>query len=541
MTLDLHSYQQRLIGWALLPLALALLAAAAAFMYMFHSQQVAAAQRRVDTMAAEIDANLSRHIQGLRTLGAESVAPSANRTLAQLYANAVAYERAAGFPVLLTDETRHIWLSSARPLGEVLPSVPTPAGPSALETALRSGQAQVGNVVPGPIAGRPVVPIIMPVPELPGRKAWITSLPTDLWQRRMDQAEIPAGWNVVLLDGNGQVIAGHGADFKTAMSPSASGWRFTATGQQAPWTSVIHASHWTLFKLQFRLGVALLLVLALVGTSAAWLAKRSSHKLHAAIAQLSDSGAAPASPDGPTPRIVEIDAVHRELQRLRATGHAIERRERERIARDLHDGVQQHLAAMQMSVEHAQARVVRSDAEAAALLQESINHSRQVIDELGHTINNLRPAAITDLGLVAAIEHMAQRLMRLTDLQIEVETIDDQDMLKNLPEAVSDCVFRVVQECLNNVRKHAQASFVHVVLDTTDGWDLQLQVTDDGIGIASDAVPKVNSFGLISMRQRVMALGGTLEVQPGRLDGVASGTSVQVRVPLRPAGGHIGL
>ena len=89
--------------------------------------------------------------------------------------------------------------------------------------------------------------------------------------------------------------------------------------------------------------------------------------------------------------------------------------------------------------------------------------------------------------------------------------------------------------------KHAQASFVHVVLDTTDGWDLQLQVTDDGIGIASDAAPKVNSFGLISMRQRVMALGGALEVQPGRLDDVASGTSVQVRVPLRLAGGLVGL
>ena len=111
---------------------------------------------------------------------------------------------------------------------------------------------------------------------------------------------------------------------------------------------------------------------------------------------------------------MEIDAVHRERQRLRATGHAIERRERERIARDLHDGVQQHLAAMQMAVEHAHERVARSDAEAAALLRESINHSRQVIDELGHTINNLRPAAIADLGLVTAIEHMAQRVMRLT-------------------------------------------------------------------------------------------------------------------------------
>ena len=230
--------------------------------------------------------------------------------------------------------------------------------------------------------------------------------------------------------------------------------------------------------------------------------------------------------------------MQEELQRLRAEEHAIERRERERIARDLHDGVQQYLAAVQMSVQQAHAQNIPPYV--AELLEHSLLASTQALSELSHVVNNLRPAAIHEVGLVAALEQMAQRLMALTDLQIEIEWVGSEAAFKELPEPISECAFRVAQECLNNVRKHAKASFVLMQLDASDTWDLSLQITDDGVGMLPTASQKASSFGLHSMRQRVVALGGVLEVLPGRLDGESCGTSVQVRLPLSPADSGIG-
>ena len=155
-----------------------------------------------------------------------------------------------------------------------------------------------------------------------------------------------------------------------------------------------------------------------------------------------------------------------------------------------------------------------------------------MIEELHHIINDLRPPALDHLGLIAALEQLGRSVGALTGLAITVESTADPDTLEALPADVADCMFRLVQECLNNVRKHARASLVRVEIALSDPRTLVVQVSDDGVGIDADAPARPGSFGHIGMRQRVSALGGTLEIRSDRRGRPSSGTIVRAAVPL---------
>lgn len=528
----LYSYQQRLIGWAMLPLALALVALTMTCMYWSYQRQTEFTQRQLDRMAEEIDDNLRQHIQGLKALAALSVIPSALRTREELHQQAMAYQQAAGVPVLLAESDRSIWLSSARDLNVPLPNLPDAPGQSALEVALLSGKPAISNLVMGSLLGAPVVSIVMPVRELPGRKAWITSLPAALWQGLVDKKRLSEGWTLVVLDGNGKIIGSRGDHVQEALQSSSGGGRFEAQSLMTPWMVVSYAPPWVFYQPQIRLGLVLVVILGVVYASALWLTRRSSRKLHAAIAQLSNSAITAAPAGGPIPRIFEVEAVHEELRRLRVAEHEAESKERQRMARELHDGLQQYLAASQMSIEVAYDRVGHQDTQTARLLRDSLRNSRHVVEELHHIINNLRPAALTHLGLLDALDHMVQSVSRRTGLLIELEVAGPGDALHVLPEDISDCLYRAVQECLNNVRKHAQASFVHVLVDVSDPRTLMLQVSDDGVGWTDEARAHPEGFGLAGMQQRVGAMGGSLEVERGHDGDPTRGTTVRARCPL---------
>ncbi len=139
----------------------------------------------------------------------------------------------------------------------------------------------------------------------------------------------------------------------------------------------------------------------------------------------------------------------------------------------------------------------------------------------------LRPGVLDKLGLTAALEWLAHETEGHSDLVVQIEA-DDVDSA--LDELISVTLFRIVQEALTNVVRHAQACIVEIHLTTT-AEGIVLEIRDDGEGIPMDTINSSESLGIISMRERAMLINGCLSIH-----GVSGqGTTVSVTVPLQPA------
>jgi signal transduction histidine kinase len=216
-----------------------------------------------------------------------------------------------------------------------------------------------------------------------------------------------------------------------------------------------------------------------------------------------------------------------EAERLRHSLEAAEQ-ERKRWARELHDETLQALGGLRML--HSTA--LRSDADAAgqqAALKGGIELIDAEIDNLSAMIAELRPASLDEIGLVPALRTLAERKGREGKLTVDVlARLDDGDT--RLPDETESLLYRLVQEALNNVVKHAEASRVEAVLERSSSG-VEITVRDDGRGF--DPSSTNGGFGLIGMRERVELAGGDLKIEatPGQ------GTSVWATIPLPSAGG----
>ncbi len=198
-------------------------------------------------------------------------------------------------------------------------------------------------------------------------------------------------------------------------------------------------------------------------------------------------------------------------------------RERERWARELHDDTLQGLAAIRISLATAlkseeQERGNRIEVAAG----EAIEHLKGQIDELSRLINDLRPASLERLGLSAALQALAEETSARGDFEIETE-IEIEETLSGDEERA---VFRLVQEALNNVLKHASAQSANVSARLID-HQVQILVRDDGCGFDPDS--EAGGRGLLGMRERVELLGGEIEVSSGP----EGGTRISARVPVQ--------
>jgi signal transduction histidine kinase len=155
----------------------------------------------------------------------------------------------------------------------------------------------------------------------------------------------------------------------------------------------------------------------------------------------------------------------------------------------------------------------------SALIDESIRNVRRVAADL-------RPAVLDDLGLTAALEWLVREFSSRSGLQCTLQVHVDE---RQVTPQVAITLFRILQEALTNVARHAQASTVHTSL-TADAHALVLQVTDDGRGIESGDVFSPGSIGLTGMRQRAESVGGSLSI-----NGDQHGTVLVARVPARQA------
>lgn len=216
------------------------------------------------------------------------------------------------------------------------------------------------------------------------------------------------------------------------------------------------------------------------------------------------------------------------LGRLLRKVIAAQEEERKRLARELHDETSQQLTALGMQLDLI-GRELRADGLAAARLRDTRQLVGRMVDDLHRVIYDLRPSMLDDLGLLPAIRWYAERLTR-RGVAVQFE----------FPEAPPDltpeariAVFRVVQEALSNVERHARAETVLVGCDVGPR-ELTIEVEDDGIGFDPEEMrqPRESGqgLGLLGMRERLALLGGTcvVESQPG------NGTRVVVRVPLGP-------
>jgi signal transduction histidine kinase len=195
--------------------------------------------------------------------------------------------------------------------------------------------------------------------------------------------------------------------------------------------------------------------------------------------------------------------------------------ERRRLRRDLHDGLGAQLAGLNVQAGTLRRLIPRDPAAADELVVELREELRSAIADIRRLVYDLRPPALDDLGLVEALRRLAERYGSESEqLRVSVQAPED---LPYLPAAVEVAVYRITQEALTNVARHAQAHSCVVRFAVDE--DVALEIVDDGVGIPAERSAGV---GLSSMRERASELGGSCIVEPAP----KGGTQVLVHLPL---------
>jgi signal transduction histidine kinase len=238
--------------------------------------------------------------------------------------------------------------------------------------------------------------------------------------------------------------------------------------------------------------------------------------------RLMEAFAASAATAVATAQTVEAQGLQRSV--------AASELERRRWARELHDDSLQELAAVKLRL-GALIRAKPDDLEAA--VAQAIEHVDASIVAMRGLITDMRPASLDQLGVQPALEALVERSAALSGLDIELVTslrFGTGDQANRLAPAIETTVYRVVQEALTNVLKHAEATKVAVRVTEHDGT-VDVLVTDDGRGFTVEGT--TDGFGLIGMRERIRLAGGRHEIEsePGR------GTSVRALIPASRDGG----
>ncbi|MCC6195854.1 MAG: PAS domain S-box protein [Burkholderiales bacterium] len=217
-----------------------------------------------------------------------------------------------------------------------------------------------------------------------------------------------------------------------------------------------------------------------------------------------------------------------ELSQLAAAAEATREHEKSRIARELHDELGQSLTMMRMDVAWCKANLPQGAPGFAARLERMEALLKATVGATRRIASDLRPLMLDDLGLVPALEWLVQTMGQRSGIECRL-TIDDPGL--TLPPAHSTAVFRIVQEALTNIVKHAKAAHADVDVRQRDGV-LTIVVRDDGVGFVPEDPREPSSFGLLGLRERTSLLRGTatLRSAPG------TGTTLEVALPLLRAG-----
>jgi len=233
-------------------------------------------------------------------------------------------------------------------------------------------------------------------------------------------------------------------------------------------------------------------------------------------------------------RLME-DLAAREEQVRQLAEHMlhVEEIERRRISRELHDEAGQSLLCIRLQMELLEQAIPPVHAEWIGKLREARDLTEHTILEIRRLIAALSPAVLEQLGLGAAMRQLVNRFRRLHPIRVKLVV----GRLGRLPQHTEIIVYRLVQECCNNIAKHSGARSVNISVSSADGW-VRLTVEDNGIGFrVEEALARKDSFGLSGMRERVALLGGKFEIRSypkiGSSIGTANGTNIGPSIGVR--------
>jgi PAS domain S-box-containing protein len=218
-----------------------------------------------------------------------------------------------------------------------------------------------------------------------------------------------------------------------------------------------------------------------------------------------------------------------DLRRLAVSSQQANEVEKKRFSKELYDDIGQRLSVLKLDLdwlEHSLPETQEGAPERVAQMQGMLD---QVITLTKNMASALRPPLLDDFGLMAAVEWVVDNFQKRTSITCNVEGIG---IPIKLGDPVKSAVFRVIQEALLNIERHAQASNVQVVLDHTDK-KLDVLIQDDGIGMAPESENKTECYGLIAMQERIFVLGGTITIENIKPQGVSIHASIPID-PLRP-------
>lgn len=219
-----------------------------------------------------------------------------------------------------------------------------------------------------------------------------------------------------------------------------------------------------------------------------------------------------------------------ELRQLASYQERIKEDERKRIAREIHDELGQNLLALRIDIAMLHARTGAAHPKLNKKVHGVLDHIDSTMKAMRAIINNLRPTVL-DLGLNAAIEWQVKEFQRRTGIACEL-IMPEHEL--EMDDGRATALFRILQESLNNVFRHARATRARIEVYSKDER-LVMQVADNGVGIFPGCRRKANSFGLVGIKERVSTLGGELVIETAQDEG----TTLTVSIPEEGAGGAI--
>jgi signal transduction histidine kinase len=217
-----------------------------------------------------------------------------------------------------------------------------------------------------------------------------------------------------------------------------------------------------------------------------------------------------------------------ELRQLASYQERIKEDERKRIAREIHDELGQNLLALRIDVSLLHTRTGNTHPILNRKVNVVLDHIDSTMKAMRLIINNLRPTVL-DLGLNAAFEWQVKDFQRRTGIICEL-LMPEEELV--LDDERATALFRILQESLNNILRHAKATCARIEL-VHDNARLTMKVADNGVGMYPGCRRKANSFGLVGMKERVSTLGGELRIEngPEKEKEKEKGTTIMVSIP----------
>jgi signal transduction histidine kinase len=522
--MPLSSYLTRLIWLCVLPLVLFSSWLAYDIVHQIERQQDREAEIIARNFATAIDYHLNARIGSLKVMAASPLAD--DPIFWPIYYKVSQGFRANfGAHVIFAEaqEPRRMLFNTRAPFGVPLPVLPIPTGNSAAERALTSGQPAVGDIVFGPVAREKLIALAVPLLR-DGQVVKILMATFDLrmFQDRLEQVELPAGWRLSLLDGQNELIARHQAD-EAALGDGFDTSRHVAVSTNVgQWKVVLDIQRRRYATPLVNAGVVLgsgLLAMGLIGIGGGlW----GTRRLSRAVASLANPTNGTVKAEGP--EIAEfvavrerIDVANRQIASFAAQQDQAIEQERRRVAREVHDQMGQAFTAIRLIVQSIPRDAFPAGQEAALhqALDMGIASARKITAEL-------RPPLLDDLGLAAALNHLSKELMCSTELACVVD-LNDQEQLCG-PQAL--VLYRIAQEALTNILRHADAKIVEII-GYAEGNLYRMSIEDDGSGFVAETV-RQGALGLVSMRERARLMNGECTISSP----ASGGTRITICLPL---------